>query len=102
VREYAHELLHHAADRPASRDTRELEAEAVAFVVGAAVGLDTTDSSRDYIHLYRGDREALAQSLTRVQQTASAILHAIEREPSHVPTKNSLLLANFDLVVLRG
>lgn len=85
VHEYAHELLHHAADRPASRDTRELEAEAVAFVVGAAVGLDTTDSSRDYIHLYRGDREALAQSLTRVQQTASAILHAIEGEPSPPP-----------------
>jgi IrrE N-terminal-like domain len=31
--EYAHELLHRADDRPASRDTRELEAEAVAFVV---------------------------------------------------------------------
>ncbi len=43
VHEYAHELLHHADDRPASRDTRELEAEAVAFVVGEAVGLDTSD-----------------------------------------------------------
>jgi antirestriction protein ArdC len=77
VHEYAHELLHHADDRPASRDTRELEAEAVAFVVGAAVGLNTSNS-RDYIHLYRGDREALAQSLTRVQQTASAILQAVD------------------------
>lgn len=46
-------------------------------MVGVAVGLDTTDSSRDYIHIYRGDREALAQSLTRVQQTSSAILQAI-------------------------
>lgn len=36
--EFAHELLHHAADRPDSRDTRELEAEAVAFIVGEAVG----------------------------------------------------------------
>ena len=54
-------------------------------MVGAAVGLDTTDSSRDYIHLYRGGREALAQSLTRVQQTASAILHAIEGERSSPP-----------------
>ena len=85
VHEYAHELLHHADDRPASRDTRELEAEAVAFVVGAAVGLNTSDSSRDYIHLYRGDREALAQSLTRVQQTASAILQAIESDPAQAP-----------------
>jgi antirestriction protein ArdC len=87
VHEYAHELLHHAGDRPTSRDTRELEAEAVAFVVGAAVGLNTSDSSRDYIHLYRGDREALAQSLTRVQQTASAILRAIEGDaPPALPS----------------
>ncbi len=57
----------------------------MAFVVGAAVGLDTSDSSRDYIHLYRGDREALAQSLTRVQQTASAILRAIEGDAPPAP-----------------
>ena len=44
VHEYAHELLHRADDRPASRDTRELEAEAVAFVVGEAVGLNTSDA----------------------------------------------------------
>ena len=85
VHEYAHELLHHADDRPASRDTRELEAEAVAFVVGGAVGLNTSASSRDYIHLYRGDREALSQSLTRVQQTASAILQAIDGGASLAP-----------------
>jgi N-terminal domain of anti-restriction factor ArdC len=78
VHEYAHELLHHESDRPASRDTRELEAEAVAFVVGAAVGLDTADSSRDYIHLYRGDREALSASLVRIQRTASFILSVLE------------------------
>ena len=51
VHEFAHELLHRTPDRPRSRDTRELEAEAVAFVVGDAVGLDVTHSSRDYIHL---------------------------------------------------
>ena len=85
--EYAHELLHHADDRPASRDTRELEAEAVAFVVGEAVGLEVGPSCRDYIHLYRGDREALAQSLARVQQTASAILQAIEGDAPLVPPR---------------
>ena len=77
VHEYAHELLHRADDRPASRDTRELEAEAVAFVVGGAVGLNTSDASRDYILLYRGDREALAGSLDRIQRAASVILAAI-------------------------
>jgi hypothetical protein len=62
VHEYAHELLHRADDRPASRDTR---------------GLNTSDSSRDYIHLYRGDREALAGSLDRIQRAASVILTAV-------------------------
>jgi hypothetical protein len=75
--EWAHELLHRADDRPASRDTRELEAEAVAFVVGEAVGLTVGQASRDYIHLYRGDREALGQSLDRIQRAASVILAAL-------------------------
>jgi uncharacterized protein DUF955 len=75
--EYAHCLLHRADDRPASRDTRELEAEAVAFVVGEAVGLDAGESSRDYLHLYNGDRQALAQSLDRIQRAASVILSAL-------------------------
>ena len=70
-------MLHRADGRPASLDTRELEAEAVAFVVGGAVGLNTTDASRDYIHLYRGDREALSASLDRIQRAASVILTAV-------------------------
>jgi hypothetical protein len=77
VHEYAHELLHRADHQQASRDTRELEAEAVAYVVSSAVGLDTVKASRDYIHLYRGDREALARSLDRIQRTASVILAAV-------------------------
>lgn len=70
-------MLHHGEDRPGSRDTRELEAEAVAFVVGQAIGLDVTDAARDYIHLYRGDGEALAESLGRIQRTAAVVLTAI-------------------------
>jgi hypothetical protein len=76
--EFAHELLHHGEDRPGSRDTRELEAEAVAFVIGHAIGLHVTDAARDYIHLYRGDGAALAESLGRIQRTAAAILTAID------------------------
>lgn len=75
--EFAHELLHRSSDRPASRDTRELEAEAVAFVVGQGVGLHLEDAARDYIHLYRGDSSALAQSLDRIQRTASLILRCL-------------------------
>ena len=75
--EYAHELLHRGSDRPESRNTRELEAEAVAFVVGQAVGLEVAEAARDYIHLYRGDSSALTASLDRIQRTASSILQSI-------------------------
>jgi hypothetical protein len=75
--EFAHELLHHRDDRPGPRDTRELEAEAIAFVVGHAIGLDVTDAARDYIHLYRGDSAALAESLGRIQRTAATVLSAL-------------------------
>ncbi|MGH9385924.1 MAG: ImmA/IrrE family metallo-endopeptidase, partial [Vicinamibacterales bacterium] len=78
VHEFAHELLHKASDRPTSRDTRELEAEAVAFVVSQAIGLQALDSARDYIHLYRGDGDALTKSLDRIQRAASTILTALE------------------------
>jgi len=75
--EYAHELLHRGNDRPESRRTRELEAEAVAFVVGQAVGLEIAEAARDYIHLYRGDSTALTASLDRIQRSASFILQSI-------------------------
>ena len=78
VHEFAHELLHRVADRPDSRDTRELEAEAVAFIVGEAIGLDVADSARDYIHLYRGDRDALIASLDRIRSAAATILGALD------------------------
>ena len=80
VHEYAHQLMHISDDRPSARDTRELEAEAVAFVVGGAVGLDTAAASADYISLYRGDREALAGSLARIQRTASVILAIVSAD----------------------
>ena len=70
-------MLHHGDDRPASRDIRELEAEAVAFVVSQAIGVDALDAARDYIHLYRGDRLALQESLNRIQSTAASILNAL-------------------------
>jgi hypothetical protein len=39
----------------------------VAFVVAHGIGLDVTDAARDYIHLYRGDSDALVKSLDRIQ-----------------------------------
>jgi len=79
VHETAHELLHKAERRTATTKTvRETEAEAVAFVVGKAVGLVTGSASADYIQLYHGNASLLAESLEVIQQTASVILAALE------------------------
>lgn len=79
--EFAHELLHHGDDSADyDKVTRETEAEAVAYVVCHAVGLDTSTAASDYIQLHRGSKETLAQSLDRVQKTANLILEGLERE----------------------
>jgi antirestriction protein ArdC len=79
VHETAHELLHKAERRSETTHTvRETEAEAVAFVVSGAIGLDTGSAASDYIQLHRGDKTTLAESLALVQQTAAEILHAIQ------------------------
>lgn len=79
VHETVHEFLHKAERRTATTKTvRETEAEAVAFVVGKAVGLVTGSASADYIQLYHGNASLLAESLEVIQQTAAVILAALE------------------------
>jgi hypothetical protein len=56
---------------------RETEAEAVAFVVCHALGLETGTGSSDYIRLYQGDANLLKESLEVVQRTSTVILGAI-------------------------
>jgi hypothetical protein len=55
----------------------EAEAEAVAFVVCQAIGLETGTASADYIQLWHGDADLLRESLEAVQQTAAVILGSI-------------------------
>jgi antirestriction protein ArdC len=79
VHELAHEMLHKAERRTATTKTvRETEAEAIAFVVGKTIGLETGRASADYIHLYHGNAALLAESLEVIQKTAAVILSALE------------------------
>jgi hypothetical protein len=79
VHEAGHELLHRSERRTATTKTmRETEAEAVAFVVGKAVGLVNGSASAEYIQLYKGNASLLAESLEVIQQAASVILAALE------------------------
>lgn len=56
---------------------RETEAEAVAFVVCQAIGLETGSAASD-IQLYDGKSETLAASLDRIQHVAADIIAAIQ------------------------
>ena len=82
VHELAHEMLHKAERRTqTTKVVRETEAEAVAFVVGKAVGLETGTASADYIQLYHGNASLLAESLEVIQKTSAVILAALEAKP---------------------
>ena len=76
--EVAHELLHRGDRRgTTSRRIRETEAEATAFVVCHAIGLETGSAACDYIQLWNGDAQLLTESLAHVRQAASQILTSL-------------------------
>jgi len=79
IHEYAHALLHIAVDDPTERPKREVEAEAVAYVVGRHFGLDTSNSAFYLAAWQSEDTEALEKRLGRISRTASEVIDAIER-----------------------
>src|SRR5206468_4430155 len=86
VHEIAHEMLHRGDRRTlTTKKIRETEAEAVAFVICNAIGLQNGTSSADYIQLWHGDANLLRESLEAVQQTAAVILGAITPKPEEAP-----------------
>jgi antirestriction protein ArdC len=83
VHEMAHEMLHRSERRTlTTKEVRETEAEAVAFVVCQSIGLETGSASADYIRLWNGDAKLLQESLEVVQRTAAVILGAISPRPA--------------------
>jgi antirestriction protein ArdC len=86
--ELAHERLHSSRagfeERP-SKAIRELEAEAIAYVVCMASGVECRDASCDYIQMYDGNETLLAASLERIRATAIEILDLMDSE------RNSLI-----------
>lgn len=82
VHEIAHEMLHRGDRRTlTTKQVRETEAEAVAFVICKAIGLETGTASADCIKLWHGDADLLRESLEAVQQTAAVVLGAIALKP---------------------
>ena len=93
VHELAHEMLHKAERRTTTtKVVKETEAEAIAFVIGKAVGLETGSASADYIQLYHGNASLLAESLEVIQQTSAVILAAL-----HPPTAEQAAMPDAEL-----
>jgi hypothetical protein len=89
VHELAHELLHRGDRRKeTTKVIREPEAEAVAYVVSKAIGLELSTKSADYIQLWSGDEAILMQSLELVRNVSSEIITSLEtpvkEEVAHV------------------
>ena len=78
--ELAHELLHQGAERHHSKlpiEVVETEAEAVAYVVCKAFGIDAMAVAREYIQMYDGDAKTIEESFSRIRSTAARILFLI-------------------------
>ena len=78
VHELAHELLHRGDQRPTSKTMRETEAEAVAFVVCQAIGLEAGSAASDHIQLDDGESETLAVSINRIHYVDAGSIAAIK------------------------
>ena len=100
--ELAHELLHQGAERHHSRlpiQVVETEAEAVAYVVCKAHGIDATAATNDYIRLYRGDAKLIEESFNRIRGAAGKILFLMsEAEEARKVTEESLVAGYDDTI----
>ena len=86
--EIGHALLHDpevAATKELTRGLMELEAESMAYVICAALGMDTGDYSFGYVASWAGGAPEAVQgikaSTSRIQRATSAVLGGFMSEP---------------------
>jgi len=82
IHEYAHALLHFDVDDNTERSKREVEAEAVAYVVGRYCGLDTSGSAFYLAAWESDDPEVVRERLGRISRTAEELIDVLESESS--------------------
>ncbi len=79
IHEIAHELMHCNLGFPLNKMGRELEAEAVAYVVSKYFGLDSL-SSPNYVALHGATSKSIFEHLDRIRSTATKIISYVENE----------------------
>jgi len=78
IHEYAHALLHFDVDDDSERAKREVEAEAVAYIVGRFFDLDTSGSVF-YLAVWENeDSEVIQDRLSRISSTAQEIIGVLK------------------------
>jgi len=78
IHEYAHAILHFDITDATERAKREVEAEAVAYVVGRYLGLDMSGSAF-YLAAWQDDEtDVLQERLGRISGTAEEILSTLD------------------------
>lgn len=78
IHEYAHALLHFDVDDEDERSKREVEAEAVAYIVGRFFGLDTSGSAFYLAAWQDDDPEVIQDRLGRISSTAQEIIDVVD------------------------
>ena len=89
VHEYAHALLHFDVD-DTERSKREVEAEAVAYVVGRYSGLDTSGSAFYLIIWESDDSEVVRERLGRISTSAQEIYRHTRSERVTLDQRSAL------------
>ena len=88
--EWAHAVLHfqgaklRVEDLP-DRQTRELEADAAAYVLASLHGVEATAAVSDYLTTWGGNAEKLRASLGRIHQAVSSILGRFQHSGHATP-----------------
>ncbi|GAB7010808.1 hypothetical protein JCM31271_27510 [Halorubrum trueperi] len=80
VHEYAHALLHDDVDDATERAKREVEAEAVGYIVGRYFGLDTSGSAFYLAAWQDDDSEVLQERLGRISSSAQEIIGVVAED----------------------
>lgn len=80
IHEYTHSKLHSKNSGSLDRNTQEVQAESVAFVVSDKFGIDTSDYSFNYLASWSSGKELteLKNSLEIIQKTSHEIIEKIE------------------------
>lgn len=83
IHEYAHALLHFDVRDTTERSKREVETEAVAYVVGRYIGLDMSGSASYLAAWQDEDTEAITDRLGRISRTAEELIETIARQEGY-------------------